>query len=36
MIVESLWILLLGMAGIFAVMGIIAGALHLLNRYGKD
>ena len=36
MIIESLRVLLFGMAGIFTVMGIIALSLHLLSSYGKE
>ena len=36
MIIESLRVLLFGMAGIFTVMGIIALSLYLLNSYGKE
>lgn len=35
MIIESLWVLLLGMVGVFLVMGIIILALGLLNRFSK-
>ena len=35
MIMESLRVLLFGMAGIFVVMGIIVLALFMLNRFGK-
>ena len=36
MIVEGLRVLLFGMAGIFAVMGIIIATTYLLNRVSKD
>jgi len=36
MIIDSLRVLLFGMAGIFTVMGVIALSLHLLNSYGKE
>jgi len=35
MIIESLRVLLFGMAGIFLVMGIIVAALTLLNRFSR-
>lgn len=35
MIIESLWVLLLGMVGVFFVMGIIVLALAILNRASK-
>jgi len=36
MIVQSLWVLLFGMAGIFIVMLIIMGALVLMHRFSKE
>jgi len=35
MIVQSLWVLMLGMLGIFVVMGIIFLAITVLNRLTK-
>ena len=35
MVIEGLWVLLLGMIGVFAVMGIIVLTLVVLNRIGK-
>jgi len=35
MIVDSLWVLLFGMLGIFFVMLIIMGVLILLHRFSK-
>ena len=32
----ALWLMLLGMVGIFVVMGLIMGAVYLLNRFAKD
>ena len=36
MIVESLKIFLLGMIGVFIVMGVIMLSLVILNRFSKD
>jgi Na+-transporting methylmalonyl-CoA/oxaloacetate decarboxylase gamma subunit len=36
MIMEGLRVLLLGMAGMFMVMGIIIAATQLLNKIGKE
>lgn len=33
---DALLLMLLGMVGIFVVMGLIMGALYLLNRFAKD
>jgi len=35
MIIESLWVLLLGMLGIFAVMGIITLSLTIMGIFSK-
>jgi len=35
MIIESLWVLLLGMIGIFIVMGIIGLALSIMNSISR-
>ena len=35
-VVQSLWLMLLGMVGIFAVMGIIMLVVALLNRFTRD
>ena len=35
MIIESLWVLLFGMVGVFFVMGVIILALVCLNRYNS-
>lgn len=35
MIIESLWVLLFGMAGIFFVMGVIILSLVVLNRFSR-
>ena len=32
----ALWLMLLGMVGIFVVMGVILLAIRLLNKYAKD
>ena len=32
----ALWLMLLGMVGIFVVMGLIMGAVFLLNRFAGD
>lgn len=32
----ALWLMLLGMVGIFVVMGVVMGAVYLLNRFAKD
>lgn len=32
----ALWLMLLGMVGIFVVMGVILLAISLLNKYAKD
>ena len=33
---SALWVMLLGMVGIFVVMGLIMGAVFLLNRFAGD
>lgn len=33
---QALLLMLLGMVGIFVVMGLIMGAVYLLNRFAKD
>lgn len=35
LVVQSLGVMLMGMCGIFIVMGIISGAVSLLNRFFK-
>ena len=35
MIIESLWVLLFGMVGVFFVMGVIILALVILNHFSK-
>gem|GEM_PF-3610601 len=35
MIMDALWAMLLGMAGIFAVMSVIITSVWILNRLGK-
>ena len=35
MIIESLWVLLFGMIGIFVVMGVIMLSLTILNKFSK-
>ena len=35
-ILTSLWVLLIGMVGIFAVMGVIFLALSILNYFNKS
>ena len=32
----SLWLMLLGMVGIFVVMGVILLSVYLLNKFAKD
>jgi len=36
MIIESLRVMLIGMAGVFFVMGIISLAITILNRFSKE
>jgi len=36
MIIDSLWVLLFGMAGIFVVMLIIMLSLSILHRFSKE
>lgn len=33
---NSLWLMLMGMVGIFVVMGVVMAAVYLLNKFAKD
>ena len=33
---NSLWLMLMGMVGIFVVMGDVMAAVYLLNKFAKD
>jgi len=35
MIIQSIWVLLLGMAGIFVVMGVIIITVSIMNHFSK-